>query len=104
MLARRDFAVLTPWLVAAALVTPQLVKAAHWRPATTSDVQAAADIDLLSVLGGDPGGGLIEDEVKDLYGNEVTAAVATYKFDATGTLYELHSPQTELAHLASPKS
>jgi hypothetical protein len=40
----------------------------------------------------------------DLYGNQVTDAVATYKLDATGTLYELHSPQTELPRLPSPKS
>jgi hypothetical protein len=42
--------------------------------------------------------------VVDLYGNQVTAAVAKYKLDATGTLYELHSPQTELPRLPSPKS
>jgi hypothetical protein len=40
----------------------------------------------------------------DLYGNDVTAAVATYTLDADGSLYELHSPQTELPRLASPKS
>lgn len=40
----------------------------------------------------------------DLYGNEVTDAVAKYKLDATGSLYELHSPQTELPRLGSPKS
>jgi hypothetical protein len=40
----------------------------------------------------------------DLYGNEVTDAVARYKVDGTGTLYELHSPQTEVPHLGSPKS
>jgi len=40
----------------------------------------------------------------DLYGNQVTDAVAKYKLDATGTLYELHSPQTELPRLPSPKS
>ena len=40
----------------------------------------------------------------DLYGNEVTYAVAKYKFDATGSLYETHSPQTELPRLGSPKS
>jgi hypothetical protein len=40
----------------------------------------------------------------DLYGNEVTPAVATYKLDGTGALYELHSPQTELPQLAPPKS
>lgn len=40
----------------------------------------------------------------DLYGNDVTDAVATYKLDAEGSLYELHSPQTELPRLGSPKS
>ena len=40
----------------------------------------------------------------DLYGNDVTVAVAQYKFDGTGVLYELHSPQTEVARLPSPKS
>ena len=39
-----------------------------------------------------------------LYGNEVTPAVATYKLDGMGALYELHSPQTELPQLAPPKS
>ncbi len=40
----------------------------------------------------------------DLYGNEVTDAIAKYGLDATGDLYELHSPQTELPRLKSPKS
>ena len=40
----------------------------------------------------------------DLYGNEVTNAVAKYKADGAGALYELHSPQTEVPRLASPKS
>jgi hypothetical protein len=44
------------------------------------------------------------DGVVDLYGNEVTAAIAAYRLDASGGLYELHSPQTELPRLAAPKS
>jgi hypothetical protein len=40
----------------------------------------------------------------DLYGNEVSDAIATYSLDPAGSLYELHSPQTELPRLASPKS
>jgi hypothetical protein len=44
------------------------------------------------------------DDGIDLYGNEVNAAVATYKLDRTGTLYELHSPQTEVPQLPPPKS
>ena len=39
------------------------------------------------------------DDGLDLY-----VAVATYSLDPTGSLYERHSPQTELPRLASPKS
>lgn len=44
------------------------------------------------------------DGTVDLYGNEISDAVATYSLDPGGSLYEVHSPQTELPHLASPKS
>ena len=40
----------------------------------------------------------------DLYGNEVTEAVAKYLLDSTGSVYEEHSPQTEVPRLAAPKS
>ena len=40
----------------------------------------------------------------DLYGNEVSDAVTRYTLDETGSLYEVHSPQTELPRLASPIS
>ena len=40
----------------------------------------------------------------DAYGNEVNSAVAEYSLDDAGDLYELHSPQTELPRLGSPKS
>jgi hypothetical protein len=39
----------------------------------------------------------------DFYGNEVTDAVMEYKLDAGGSLYETHSPQTELPHPTSPR-
>ena len=48
--------------------------------------------------------GTDEESTTDLFGNDVTAAVARYKLDATGSLYEAHSPQTQLAKLGSPKS
>ena len=44
------------------------------------------------------------DDAVDLYGNEVSDAIATYSLDPAGSLYETHSPQTELPKLASPKS
>jgi len=40
----------------------------------------------------------------DLFGNEVTPAVATYRLDPAGSPYEVHSPRTEVPRLASPKS
>jgi hypothetical protein len=43
-------------------------------------------------------------EAVDLYGNEVSDAIATYSLDPAGSLYELHSPQTELPRLGEPKS
>jgi len=42
--------------------------------------------------------------IPDLYGNEVSDAVARYKADGAGALYEVHSPQTEVPRLGSPKS
>ena len=51
-----------------------------------------------------PGHGDDEDGATDFYGNEISDAVARYKLDAAGTLYETHSPQTDMPRLASPKS
>jgi hypothetical protein len=45
-----------------------------------------------------------DDEEIDLYGNDVSDAVAKYKLDSDGSLYELHSPQTQLPRLAPPKT
>ena len=39
---------------------------------------------------------------QDLYGNDISDAVARYKFDAEGTVYEEHSPETEIPHLRPP--
>ena len=44
-----------------------------------------------------------DDGDTDLYGNDVTDAVATYQLDAAGSLYETHSPRTELPHLKPPR-
>jgi hypothetical protein len=39
----------------------------------------------------------------DLNGNEVRQAIARYKVDPMGALYEEHSPDTEVPRLGSPK-
>jgi hypothetical protein len=46
----------------------------------------------------------IEEVPIDLHGNEVRPAIARYKIDPTGVLYEEHSPDTELPKLAPPRS
>jgi hypothetical protein len=45
-----------------------------------------------------------DDNDIDLYGNDVSDAVAKYKLDSDGSLYELHSPQTQLPRLGSPRT
>lgn len=40
----------------------------------------------------------------DLQGDEVTPAVARYRFDAQGNIYETHAPHTEVPKLGSPQS
>lgn len=106
MLARIGFIVGKPLLAAAVLITLQLVTPTYSGPAPSSDRRPAVGIDMVGIIEprGDFEADPPDDEVTDVYGNEVTAAVATYKVDAAGTLYELHSPQTELPRLASPKS
>jgi hypothetical protein len=43
------------------------------------------------------------DTSHDFNGNEVRRAVARYKVDPLGALYEEHSPETEVRRLGSPK-
>jgi hypothetical protein len=104
MLRRVGFVVATPLLAAGALLTPQLVTATHPVASPVEDLESAATIDPFSVSHDAIEGETNGDEATDVYGNRVTAAVATYQLDATGTLYELHSPQTQLPRLGPPKS
>ena len=43
------------------------------------------------------------DHPVDFNGNEVRQAIARYKVDPTGALYEEHSPDTEVPRLGPPK-
>jgi hypothetical protein len=126
---RRLVAVAFPFLVAGAFFTPQLVTRsasieafdvhgssfATSRPAndewqiTSEWPTVPPSPDSLAARGStdardEQGDHADADGYTDLYGNEVTDAVATYTFDQTGSLYELHSPQTELLRLGIPKS
>jgi hypothetical protein len=106
ILLRKPFglaiAAIVPFVMVGALLTPQPLTATYFP-------NAAEALDKLTPPYVDPfqspdrlAEG--EDEDDDLLGNPVSPAVATYKFDAAGSLYETHSPQTELPRLGSPKS
>lgn len=105
-LSRIGLVVVMPLLMVCALLTPQLacgsrieVPVPSHAPSTViTPKEATTPVDARDQQTPDADGPV------DLYGNEVTEAVAKYKFDATGSLYETHSPQTELPRLGSPKS
>jgi hypothetical protein len=89
-------AAVLPFVAAAALLTP--------RPVTVS-LPSERDADAAIIAPDAPFGDAEPSEgATDLFGNTVTDAVARYNFDATGSLYELHSPQTEVPRLRPPKT
>jgi hypothetical protein len=103
-LERFGLAVAVPILVAGVFFTPSLLTNAGPREGlrVPTDIILSADARQMAADTVEPdaaSSGLV-----DLYGNEVTDAVATYTFDQAGSLYELHSPQTELPRLGIPKS
>jgi hypothetical protein len=97
------FAAVFAMLAVCAAFTPQLVTRSQ--PVTLTATATAPVSDQVDLPDGhadkrDDS----DDSIRDMYGNDVTSAVAKYSFDATGSLYEVHSPQTELPRLKSPKS
>jgi hypothetical protein len=90
--------------IGGAFFTPQLAAPddapfAAAPAATIGDIRLAADEARDERDAESSGGGFT-----DLYGNEVNDALATYTLDQSGSLYELHSPRTELPRLGIPKS
>ena len=74
--------------------------------ATSAGITAQAD-----PTGGSVSGGSLvesrdvthsEDPRVDLFGNEIEEAIADYRIDLRGGIYERHSPETEVAKLGSP--
>ena len=92
-------------LFGGAFFTPQLATREDAAPKrASSPVNSSAEVLHAGDPNPDDGDGDSNDAFTDLYGNEVNDALATYTFDQAGSLYELHSPQTELPRLGSPKS
>lgn len=104
--SRARWVVVLPLLSVCGVFTPELVtpsrspvlSATATTPASAASDQVDLPSDAPEARSDD------HDGMADFYGNEVTSAVAKYSYDATGSLYELHSPQTELPRLGSPKS
>ena len=97
--------VTAPVILACVVFAPRPVTRSHFaaRPQKTP----LADVRRTSLVSDTADGDVPGDDMPhnlDLYGNEVTDAVAKYRFDASGSLYELHSPQTEVPRLAPPKT
>ena len=105
-LSRIGLAVVIPLLIVGGLLTPQLARGSRVDVATPIRAQLTVTAPKDDATPGDARAqeGPDADGPVDLYGNEVTQAIAKYQFDATGSLYETHSPQTELPRLGSPKS
>src|SRR5262245_9791586 len=107
-LSRIVWAVVIPVLLVGALLTPEFFRGQRLEPPASIAAPATALGPGDDVTSG-ASAQAFEDTSDaegpvDLYGNEVTNAIARYQFDATGSLYETHSPQTELPRLSSPKS
>jgi hypothetical protein len=83
-----------------------------WYPAVTSPVAAtSAEITDQFVLPTAEAGkrmalpeGEPADPKVDLFGNEIEDAIADYRLDLRGSVYERHSPETAVAALGSPST
>ena len=102
MRARVAFIVSSALMLAGLAVPVQVTQNRSIRSGLHPDASRSPATSLAAEAGQSPEAEEIEPI--DLYGNEVSDAVAKYKLDATGALYELHSPQTEVPRLGAPKS
>jgi hypothetical protein len=106
--ARAGLVVTIPLLMLSGHVTKQLSAPAPSRSVATAVIASTPTVESVqqvAVASDDTTQPNTDaDPAVDFYGNEVTVAVAEYKIDGVGRLYELHSPQSELPRLGSPTS
>jgi len=103
---RRVLNVLIAVVFAGVAYTPRLVTVSHLAPKPDDTRRSPNPVNRTSLSSAADEDPIADDppDAVDLYGNEVTDAVAKYKLDASGILYELHSPQTEVPRLKPPKT
>jgi len=98
-------------IVGGSLLVPDLIfdtgtaTPVQYTPRTTPS-GASASASLIDPGAADPNGpGAPADDAPqrlDVRGNEIARPVARYRVDEHGTLYEIHSPQTEVPRLKPP--
>ena len=106
VLERVGWAVAMPILTGVAFLTPRLGESPRSSRLSRVATPAASAAAIEDVEGADPPRVRSQDSdaFVDLYGNDVKDAIATYTVDQSGSLYELHSPQTEIPNLGIPQS
>jgi hypothetical protein len=103
-----SLAVVAPFIATAAFLTQARVQNSALVSHDVFDEAAAHRVEPYDQRNGTPNPDADAEEddsgAVDLFGNRVADAVAQYRFDKAGSLYELHSPQTELPRLRPPRS
>jgi len=102
--ARTTLALVVPVVMVCALFSPAILLRPHRALLYGIELPIASSSLPDGAVRADDQSSTDDEGTVDLFGNEVTDAIAKYKTDATGSLYELHSPQTELPRLGSPKT
>jgi hypothetical protein len=96
------------WLFIALVVPPAVVDWLAHQPVRASAVPLVIQPGNESSLDTMPSAPVLSDDDDtprgvDLRGNEIARPVARYRLDRRGTLYEVHSPDTEVPHLRAPR-
>jgi hypothetical protein len=97
------------WLFIALVVPPAVIDWLAHQPVRASPVPLLIEPgNTESPSGAMPSAPVLSDDDDtprgvDLRGNEIARPVARYRLDRRGTLYEVHSPDTEVPHLRPPR-
>lgn len=95
------------WAVVCLVVPPLVVNWLVPVPATASVRHAGGVVDVPQPAREDARERFVPDletpKRIDIYGNEIANPVARYRVDDHGTLYEVHSPETEVPRLGPPR-
>jgi hypothetical protein len=98
-------------LFGTSLLVPDLIfhampRTRDYHPAATAPSRGSSSASLVDPIGPDADASKAaatdDPQRLDVRGNEIASPVARYRLDERGSLYEVHSPQTEMPRLKSP--